>query len=81
MPDRRNSSELRLQTGGWNQTPKLLRKATVVPNQDAKAANFGDGRVSTKAIHAHLSTDAPAIVLLHLKSLPAASDAFWMHVS
>ena len=31
--------------GGWNQEPKRLRKATVVPNVDAKAHHPGEGRV------------------------------------
>ena len=34
------------ETGGWNQEKKKLRKATVVPNEDASARHFGEGRVS-----------------------------------
>ena len=33
-------------TGGWNQQKKKLRKATVIPNEDASARHFGEGRVS-----------------------------------
>lgn len=76
---RQNSSDMRLETGGWNQTPKLLRKATVVPNQDAKAANFGDGRVGTKVVHTPFS-GCTCNVPLHLTGLLSASNAFWMHI-
>jgi len=33
-------------SGGWNQEKKKLRKATVIPNADASAEHFGEGRVS-----------------------------------
>ncbi|DBA70392.1 TPA: hypothetical protein ACH3X2_011808 [Trebouxia sp. C0005] len=33
--------------GGWNQEKKILRKATVIPNEDASAKHFGEGRLAS----------------------------------
>ena len=35
-----------VEPGGWRQEKKMLRKATVIPNEDASAEHFGEGRVS-----------------------------------
>lgn len=34
-----------IEPGGWKQEKKMLRKATVIPNEDASAEHFGEGRV------------------------------------
>ena len=38
-------------TGGWNQEPKRIPKAEVVPNEWATPEHFGDGRVRLCTLH------------------------------
>ncbi len=37
------------ETEGWNQEEKKLKKAKVIPNEDATSEHFGEGRVSFPA--------------------------------